>query len=104
MIYNHISLSQKEPDKRKMIQNGSENIIRFSLGSADVTSAHFSFLLPAFECGFRCSHNGISPVISIISLYLWYQVYFVIIIVEILVAVLNITYLQIFSEGGLLSF
>ena len=24
MTYNHISLSQKEPDKRKMIQNGSE--------------------------------------------------------------------------------
>ena len=24
MIYNHISLSQKEPDKRKTIQNGSD--------------------------------------------------------------------------------
>ena len=24
MTYNHISLSQKEPDKRKMIQNGSD--------------------------------------------------------------------------------
>jgi len=24
MIYNHINLSQKEPDKKKMIQNGSE--------------------------------------------------------------------------------
>ena len=24
MTYNHISLSQKEPDKRKIIQNGSD--------------------------------------------------------------------------------
>ena len=24
MIYNHINMSQEEPDKRKMIQNGSE--------------------------------------------------------------------------------
>ena len=24
MTYNHINLSQKEPDKRKMIQNSSE--------------------------------------------------------------------------------
>ena len=74
MTYNHISLSQKEPDKRKMIQNGSEI-------SANVTSEHFSFLLPAFKSGFRCSCNGSPPVIWTISLHLWYQVYFVIIIV-----------------------
>ena len=44
----------------------------------------FQFLLPAFEYGFRCSRNGGPPVIWIISLYLWYRVYFVIIIVEFL--------------------
>jgi len=54
---------------------------------------HLSFLLPAFESGFRCSRNGSPPVIWIISLY------FVIIIVEFLVTVLSITYLRIFSEG-----
>ena len=36
-----------------------------------------------------CSHNGGPPVI--ISLYLWYQVYFVIIIVEFFVIILSIT-------------
>jgi len=35
--------------------------------SANVTSDHFSFLLPTFESGFRCSHNGGLPVIWIIS-------------------------------------
>ena len=54
---------------------------------------HSSFLFPAFESGFRFSRNGGSPVIWIISLYLRYQVYFVIIIAEFLVNVLNITYL-----------
>jgi len=54
----------------------------------------FQFLLPAFESGFRCSRNGGPPLIWIISLYLWYRVYFVIIIAEILVTVLNITYLK----------
>ncbi|KAK2151465.1 hypothetical protein LSH36_362g02016 [Paralvinella palmiformis] len=38
MIYNHISLSLKEPDKRKLIQNGSEIIISVSLDSANVTT------------------------------------------------------------------
>ena len=75
MTYNHISLSQKEPDKRKMIQNGSdintqEKLICVSLASAHGTSEHFSFLLPAFESGFWCSRNGSPPVIWIISLYL----------------------------------
>jgi len=56
------------------------------------------FLLPAFESGFWCSRNGSPPVIWIISLY---QVHFVIIIVEFLVTVLSITYLKIFSDGGL---
>jgi len=102
MIYNHISLSQKERDKRKMIQNGSdinsrsrETTIRISLESAHVTSEHLGFLLLAFESGFRCSRNGGPPVIWIISLYLWDQVYFVVItIVEFLITVLSITYLN----------
>jgi len=54
----------------------------------------FQFLLPAFESGFWCSRNGGPPVIWIISLYLWYQVYFVIIIVEFLVTILSIAYLK----------
>ena len=74
MTHNHISLSQKEQ-------------------IADVTSEHFSLS--------RCSRNGDPPVIWIISLYLWYQVYFVIITVEFMVTVLSITYLKIFSDGGL---
>jgi len=52
----------------------------------------FQFLLPAFQSGFRYSRNGGPLVIWIISLYLLYQVYFVIIIVEFLVTV---------SKGGL---
>jgi len=85
MTYNHINLSQKEPDKRKMNQNGSEislreTIICVSLESTNVMSEHFSFLLPALESHIRCSHNGGPPVIWIISLYLWYQVYFVILL------------------------
>jgi len=59
-----------------------------------MTSEHFSFLLPPFEFGFRCNHNDGPPVILIISLYLWYQVYFVIIIVEFLATVLSIAYLR----------
>ena len=52
MMYNHISLSQKEPDKRKMNQNGSkinaqETIIHVNLESARVTSEHFSFSFPS---------------------------------------------------------
>jgi len=35
-----------------------------------VTSEHLTFLLPAFESGIRCNHNGGPPVIWIISLYL----------------------------------
>ena len=37
---------------------------------AQVTSEHFTFLLPAFESDIRCSRNGGPPVIWIISLYL----------------------------------
>ena len=69
-------------------------IIRVSIESAQVMSEHFNFLLPAFESGIRCSRNGRSPVIWIIYLYLLYQVYFVIIIMEFLVIVLSITYLR----------
>jgi len=58
-----------------------------------MTSEHFSVLLPTLESDFRCSRNGRPPVIWIISLYLLYQVYFMIIIVEFLVIVLSITYL-----------
>ena len=67
-------------------------IIHVSLESVHVTSGHFSFLFFAFESGFQCSHNGGHPVIWIISLYIWYQVYFVIIIVDFLVSVLRITF------------
>jgi len=91
MIYNQISLSQKETNKRKMIQNGSDINTQ---ESAKVTSEHLSFLLHAFQFGFRCSRNGGPSVIWIISLYLWYQVYFVIITVEFLFNVLSITYLK----------
>ena len=57
-------------------------------------SEHFSFLLPAFDSSFWCCHNGTPPVIWIISLYPWYQVYFMIIIVEFLVTDLSITYFK----------
>ena len=62
--------------------------------SCDVRSDDFSFLLPDFESGFQCSHNSSPPVIWIVSLYLWDQVYFIIIIVEFFVTVLSITYLR----------
>ena len=70
-------------------------IIWVSLESAHMTSEHWSFLLPTFESGFRCSRNGGPPVIWISSWYLWYQVYFVIIIVEYLVIVLSVIYFKI---------
>ena len=58
-----------------MIQNGpeikaQEKLIRVSLESAHVTSQRFSYLLPTFKSGFRCSRNGGPLVIWIISLYL----------------------------------
>jgi len=62
-------------------------------------SEHLSFLLPAFESGFRRSCNGGPPKIWIISLYLWYHVYLTIIIVEFLVTVLSITYLKNIFPG-----
>jgi len=102
MIYNHMMLSQKEPDKRKMIQNDSDINAQDKLlsGSVCVTSEHFNFLLPTFESGFRFSRNGGPPVIWIISLYLWYQVYFEVIIMEFLVTVLSIIYLKIIVWGS----
>ena len=72
------------PVDLKSVEPVQKHIVYVSLESAHVTSEHFSFLLPAFESG--------PPVIGIISLYLWYQVYFVIIIVEFLVTVLSITF------------
>jgi len=86
----------QEEDDSKWLRNkhSRETIIRISLEGTCMTSEHFSFLLSAFESGFRYSHNGSPPVIWIISLYLWYQVYFVIIILEFLVTVLRITYLR----------
>jgi len=57
------------------------------------------FILPDFESGFGYSHNGGPQVIWIISLYLRYQVYFVIIIVEFLVT--GSKHYIFFSEGGL---
>ena len=58
---------------------------------AQVTSQHLNFLLPAFKSDI---HNGGPPVIWIISLYLRYQVWFVIIIVKFLFIVISITYLN----------
>jgi len=89
--------TRQEEDDSKWLRNkrSRETIIRVRIEIAHVTSEHFSLLLPAFGSGFRCSHNGGPPVIWIISLYLWYQVYFVIITVEFLVIVLSITYLKI---------
>ena len=60
-------------------QHSRAIIICVSPESAHLISDHLSFLLPAFKFGFRCSHNGRPPVIWIISLYLSYQVYLVII-------------------------
>jgi len=71
-----------------------KSIISVSQKNIRVTSEHFSCLLPAFESDIRCSRNGGPPVIWIISLYPWYQVYFVIITAEFLVTVLSITYLR----------
>ena len=77
-----------------------ETVFRVTLENVHVTSGHFSLLLPAFESGFRCSCNGCTPVIWIISLYLWYQVYFVIIIVEFLLLFQGFHIYNIFSEGA----
>jgi len=51
---------------------------------AKILTLKRNYSISTFESGFRYSRNGGPPVIS---LYLWYQVYFVIIIVEFFVAV-----------------
>ena len=63
MTYNHNSLSQKEPDKRKMIQMAQKLTLKRNYNPrrsrkrlCDVRA--FQFLLPAFESGFLCSRNG----------------------------------------------
>ena len=55
-----------------------------------VTSEHLNSLHSAF----RCNLNSGTPVIWIISLYLWYQAYFMIIILKFWVTVLSFTYLK----------
>ena len=98
MIYNHINLNQKELYKRKMIQNGSDINAQEKLSQSRKCLCHSIsvFTIPPSNLA---SSNGDTPVIWIISLYLWYQVHFVIIIVEYLVTVLSITYLKIIFWG-----
>ena len=69
------------------------NLRQPSKRSYDVRVFEFIFL-PTFESGFRCSRNSGPPEVWIISLYLWYDVYFAIIIVQCLVTVLSLTYLK----------
>ena len=106
MTNNHISLSQKNHYKIKMIPIVSKKargepetltgvymnsgVYMCAPGPGDARA--FDFLLPAFESGIRCSRKGGPPAIWIISLYLLIQVNFVVIIVEFLVTVLSITY------------
>jgi len=59
----------------------------------------FSFSFPPSNLTSGAAVTAAPPVFWIISLYLWYQVYFVIIIVEFLVTVLSITY-YFFSFWG----
>ena len=61
---------------------------------AQLTSDHLTFIFPVFESVIRCSRNDGPPGIWFISLYLWYRVYFVIIIVEFSVTVLSMIYLR----------
>ena len=101
-VMNDVQLYQFEPegtwqeeDHSKLLgyNHSRETINRIRLDSTHVMSEHFSFLLPTFQSDLQCSHNGIPPVIWILSLYL-YQVYFAIIILEFLVTVLSITYFK----------
>jgi len=99
IIYNHISLSQKKPGKRKMIQmaqiltlNRNCNLRQSRERSCDVRAFQFFFFPPSN----LASGAAVMALLQYwsISLCLWYQVYFVIIIVEILVTALSITYLK----------
>jgi len=94
ITYYHISLNLKNHYTVKMI------LIARRTGKTDwclhelcvllalVTSTYLAFLVRDFKSGFRCSCNGSPPLIWISSLYIWYQGYFVIIIVECLVTYL----------------
>ena len=62
-------------------------------GSYDIRA--FEFLLPTFESGFWFSLNGHLPVIWIISLYLWNQVYFSWLLLW-NIPFLSITYFRVF--------
>ena len=91
MIYNHINLSQKVPDKRKMIQKAQILTLKRNYNPRHSISV----------CSFTSSNlvSGAAVMAAlqlfwIISVYLWYHVHFVIIIVEFLVTVLSITYLK----------
>jgi len=64
------TLEEEDDSKRLKYYGSRPTIIGVSLERAHMTSEHFIFLFPAFESGFRCSCNGSSPVIWIISLYL----------------------------------
>ena len=55
---------------QKLMLKRNYNPRQSRLDSADVTSEHFSFLLPAFESGSGADIMGGPPVIWIISLYL----------------------------------
>ena len=78
LTFSHISLSQKNHYKMKMIpiilKKAESSNKTWGEILAQVTSGLVTFLFPAFEPGIRCSRNGGSPVNWIISLYLWYQV------------------------------
>ena len=92
ITHNHISLSQRNHYKMRIIlivskksriieesarRTGNPNwcLCELSVLLVQVTSEHLTFLLPVFKSGIRHNHNGSSPVIWIIPLYLWYQVY-----------------------------
>jgi len=82
LTFRHISLSQKEIYKMKMIpiemmennanRTGNNNwrLCELCVRLAQVTSEHLTFLFPTFESGIRCSRNDGPPVIWISSLCL----------------------------------
>jgi len=57
-----------------------------------LNSEHVIFFLPAIQSIIRGSRNGYPPVISIISLYLWYQVEFLIIILRFWVVFISVSH------------
>jgi len=90
LTFSHISLSQKNHYKMRMItivlkkaksskkaweELGTlAGVYVNSVYSCPRWRQNMTFLLPTFKTDFRCSHNGGPPVIWIISWYMWYQI------------------------------